>query len=206
VNQGVSGPSINNMNNMNNPGLNIPGFVNTVDSRSLSGLGPNAGSALSNLNASATGLSSGLNSGLSSFANTAQNVLASLSNVGSQPLSGVAHMQMSASHNPHNPQNTAINNPNNGNLSVYSTYEREFRDDRVRTQISDTIVVRNLPQNFSWQNLRDRFNEIGEVRFAEMKSHGTAIVRFRSDRDAQRAVDLMNGIRIDNRPIEVNIY
>jgi len=183
---------------MNTPtGLNIPGFVSSVD-RSLSGLGHNTASTLSSLTAS----TQGLGSGLGSFANTAQNVLASLSGVGSQSLSGVTPLHLANQHN------SSINNPNNGNLSVYSTYEREFRDDKFRSQqpISDTIVVRNLPQNFSWQNLRDRFNEIGEVRFAEMKSHGTAVVRFRSDRDAQRAVDLMNGIRIDNRPIEVNIY
>ncbi|XP_054167471.1 myelin expression factor 2-like [Oppia nitens] len=195
-------------NQVANNGLNIPGFVSTVD-RSLSSLGPNAGSSLNNLNQN---VNPGLNSNLNSFANTAQNVLASLSNVSSQPLSGINPLQMSNSHNPHNPHNPHTQhtglNANNGNLSVYSTYEREFRDDRVRPQttISDTIIVRNLPPTFSWQNLRDRFNEIGEVRFAEMKSHGQAIVRFRSDRDSQRAVDLMNGIRIDNRPIEVNIY
>ncbi len=179
-------------------GLNIPGFVGSGD-RSLSGLGHTTASTLSTFSASNAGLSSGLGS----FANTAQNVLASLSGVGSQSLSGVNPLQMGQ-----NPHNSGINNPNNGNLSVYSTYEREFRDDKFRTQqpISDTIIVRNLPQNFSWQNLRDRFNEIGEVRFAEIKSHGQAVVRFRSDRDAQRAVDLMNGIRIDNRPIEVNLY
>ena len=204
--------SMSTMSNMSNPtlqqGLNIPGFVNTAVDRSLSGLGQSAGSQLSSLSASNTGLNSGLNS----FANTAQNVLASLSNVSSQSLGGMNPLQMSAAHQQHNPQlshnnnNQMMNNPNNGSLSVYSTYEREFRDDRARTQTSDTVVVRNLPQTFSWQNLRDRFNEIGEVRFAEMKNHGTAIVRFRTDRDAQRAVDLMNGIRIDNRPIEVNIY
>ena len=117
VNQEVKEFSIN-----NTTGLNIPGFVD----RSLSGLGPTTVLTLSNLSASSTGLSSGL----SSFANTAQNVC-------SQSLSGVSHMQISASHNPHNPQNTAINNPNNGNLSVDSTYERELRADRNRTQICE---------------------------------------------------------------------
>ncbi|KAH7640656.1 hypothetical protein DERF_000289 [Dermatophagoides farinae] len=96
----------------------------------------------------------------------------------------------------------------NAPISSYSTYDQrgDYRDDKYRTSGIDTIFVRNLPPNFSWQNLRDRFNEVGEVRFAEIKGHGTALVRFGSDRDAQRAVDLMNGIRIENRAIEVSLY
>jgi len=73
-------------------------------------------------------------------------------------------------------------------------------------QLVDTVLVRNLPLNFTWQNLRDRFNEIGDVRFAELKGRGMAVVRFSADRDAQRAVELMNGMRIDNRPIDVSLY
>ncbi|KAH9388793.1 hypothetical protein TYRP_008140 [Tyrophagus putrescentiae] len=95
-------------------------------------------------------------------------------------------------------------------ISSYSTYDQrpEYRDEQKyrSSSTSDTIYVRNLPMSFNWQNLRDRFNEIGEVRFAEMKGHGTALVRFVSGRDAQRACDLMNGIRIENRPIDVDLY
>lgn len=92
-------------------------------------------------------------------------------------------------------------------INSYSSYEqRDYREDKFRSQTSDTVFCRNLPMSFNWQNLRDRFNEIGEVRYAEMKGHGTAIVRFTNSRDAQRACDLMNGIRIDNRPIDVDLY
>ena len=92
-------------------------------------------------------------------------------------------------------------------ISSYSTYDqRDYRDEKYRNLNSDTIYVRNLPPNFNWQNLRDRFNEVGEVRFAEMKGHGTALVRFVTSRDAQRACDIMNGIRIENRPIDVDLY
>lgn len=93
-------------------------------------------------------------------------------------------------------------------ISSYSSYDqRDYGDaGKYRSSPSDTIYVRNLPMSFNWQNLRDRFNEIGEVRFAEMKGHGTALVRFVSGRDAQRACDLMNGIRIENRPIDVDLY
>ncbi|RWS31562.1 myelin expression factor 2-like protein [Leptotrombidium deliense] len=168
------------------PSLNIQGFERSLGSlggaTSLGGLG-----------------SGGVGVGLSSLANTAQNVLAAAASLtGSSSLAGVNSALGLASQPTANP----------GNLSVYSTYEREFRDDKYRNPapLSDTVVVRNLPANFSWQNLRDRFNEIGEVRYAELKSRGSALVRFHSERDAQRAVDLMNGIRVDNRPIEVSLY
>ncbi|XP_037291973.2 myelin expression factor 2 isoform X1 [Rhipicephalus microplus] len=71
---------------------------------------------------------------------------------------------------------------------------------------SDAIMVQNLPMGYSWQNLRDRFREAGSVRYTDMKGRGTAIVRFNSERDAQRAVDMMNGIRLENRQIDVRLY
>lgn len=71
---------------------------------------------------------------------------------------------------------------------------------------SDAIIVQNLPMNYTWQNLRDRFRDVGSVRYTDVKGRGTAVVRFNSERDAQRAVDMMNGIRIENRQIEVRLY
>ena len=184
---GAAAPAVSAASALTNSGLNISGFM-SGDRGTIPGLGPTSAS-LANLSSNS----------LSSFASTAQNVLASLAssanNSNVNPI-GIANPSM----------NQTQSNPSN--LSVYSTYEREFRDDKFRPSqpVSDTIVVRNLPQNFNWQTLRDRFNEIGEVRFAEMKSAGTAVIRFRSDRDAQRAVDLMNGIPLNGRPIEVTHY
>lgn len=95
-----------------------------------------------------------------------------------------------------------------------SVYEREFRDPGIgmRPQpvsvhpASDTVLVRNLPQTVGWQTLRERFCEFGDVRFAELKGAGIAVVRFHTERDAQRAVDMMNGSRLDNRIIDVSLY
>ncbi|XP_054719498.1 myelin expression factor 2-like [Uloborus diversus] len=91
----------------------------------------------------------------------------------------------------------------------YSDYDRSFdrADDGYRnSRSSDTIVVRNLPMTYTWQNLRDRFREIGDIRYTEMKGRGTAIVRFTSERDAQRAVDHMRGARIEGRVLDVSLY
>ena len=107
-------------------------------------------------------------------------------------------------------------------------YEREFRDPMMGTNVppsnmgigmmsglsgprtapsvSDTVIVRNLPPTVSWQTLRDRFSEVGDVRYAELKGPGTALIRFGTERDAQRSVDMMNGSRFENRLIEVSFY
>ncbi|KAI1285926.1 Myelin expression factor 2 [Halotydeus destructor] len=164
-------------------GLNIAG----IDSRTLSNLV--SSSALSG------NLSNSVYSSLQAPANN--NIMSSMGNsnpMGNMP-SGLSG------------QNSA---PPPSGLSVYSTYENDYRRDDKPYQpmrsLSDTVVVRNLPLTYNWQNLRDRFNEIGEVRYAEFKGPGTALVRFSLERSAQRAVDMMNGIRIENRPIEVNFY
>jgi len=71
---------------------------------------------------------------------------------------------------------------------------------------SDTIVVNNLPVNCTWQDLRDKFCEVGDVLFADIRAKGTGIVRFSSERDAQRACSLLNRSRMEGRVIEVDFY
>lgn len=90
-------------------------------------------------------------------------------------------------------------------MDGFGDYDRG-NDSYRSPRSSDTVVVRNLPTSYNWQTLRDRFKDIGDVRYTEVKGRGTAVVRFGTERDAQRAVDLMHGIRIDGRPIEVQLY
>lgn len=72
--------------------------------------------------------------------------------------------------------------------------------------VSDTVLLSNLPSTINWQSLKDRFRDVGDVRFAETKGPGNALIRFSSTQDAQRAVDLMNGVRIDGRVLQVRLY
>lgn len=72
------------------------------------------------------------------------------------------------------------------------------------------IAVRNLPHSFTWQMLRERFRDVGDVKYAEIKTdggkcRGWGVVRFATPEDAQRAVNLMNHARIEGREIEVRI-
>ncbi|KAG5328950.1 MYEF2 factor, partial [Acromyrmex heyeri] len=73
-------------------------------------------------------------------------------------------------------------------------------------QMSDTILIGNLPPNTTWQMLRDKFQDAGEVKFAEMRGADMGMVRFASEWDAERAVTMMNRSRIDGRTIDVRLY
>ena len=42
---------------------------------------------------------------------------------------------------------------------------------------SDRIVVKNIPENMTWQMLKDKFKPIGDIKFAELKERGVGIVR-----------------------------
>merc|ERR1719318_2336335 len=71
---------------------------------------------------------------------------------------------------------------------------------------SDSIMVRNLAMDCNWHTLKDRFSHAGDIKYAEMKDRGVGIIRFGSERDAERAVSMMNGQRIDGRSISVSLY
>lgn len=75
-----------------------------------------------------------------------------------------------------------------------------------RQNSSDTILIRNLPSNVTWQMLRDKFQSIGDVKYAEMKGNDAALVKFSSEWDAARAASILNNSRIDGKVIQVCLY
>lgn len=53
----------------------------------------------------------------------------------------------------------------------------------------DTVVVKNLPPSITWQELRDKFRNCGDIKFAEIKGKGDiGLVRFDSEWTAKRAI------------------
>uniref|UniRef100_A0A0A9ZEP9 Myelin expression factor 2 n=1 Tax=Lygus hesperus TaxID=30085 RepID=A0A0A9ZEP9_LYGHE len=71
---------------------------------------------------------------------------------------------------------------------------------------SDTIVIKNLPSGTTWQQLRDKCRDAGDVKFAEMRGKDTGVVQFASQWDAQRAISMLDGIRVDGRIMDVRYY
>lgn len=45
-----------------------------------------------------------------------------------------------------------------------------------------------LPSTWTWQNLRDKFRDVGEVKFAEIRGLDTGVVRFSKEREAEVAI------------------
>lgn len=73
-----------------------------------------------------------------------------------------------------------------------------------------SVYVKNIPFNYTWQNLKERFRHIGEVRYAAIKtengkSKGCGVVRFASMDHARMAIKDMNNARVDGRNIEVTL-
>ena len=58
----------------------------------------------------------------------------------------------------------------------------------VQSRNSDSIIIRNLPVDCNWQALRDGFSHCGDIKYAEMKDRTIGLIRFTSERDAERAV------------------
>lgn len=71
---------------------------------------------------------------------------------------------------------------------------------------SDTIVIRNMPSSWTWQTLRDKFRDVGEVKFAEIKGQDTGVVRFAKERDADVAIKLIDGSRFEGRTIDAKFF
>lgn len=214
-----------------NQGLSAPASQSQVNSFNMSGLGNSSLGQQVALNSSALS-SPQVNQALNSAANLSSLNLSGLNTSSLSGLGNAANLsQLSNAQNMNNLLAGLASNPSSLNTSLgfnttgsapqnnqlYGSYDqRDFQQDRFRNGAllnplgntnqqpgTDKVYIRNLPHSYNWQNLKDRFSEIGEVKYTEVKKNGLATVQFSQPRDAARAVDLMNGLRIENRVIEV---
>ncbi|XP_072938482.1 myelin expression factor 2 [Epargyreus clarus] len=76
----------------------------------------------------------------------------------------------------------------------------------VREKTSDMVIITNLPPTVTWQLIREKFSECGDVKFAEITAPDTAVVRFHKEWDAARAIKMFDRTRIDGRTIDVRYF
>lgn len=76
----------------------------------------------------------------------------------------------------------------------------------TRDKTSDMVVISNLPPTVTWQLIREKFSECGDVKFAEITTSDTAVVRFHKQWDAERAIKMFDNTRIDGRTIDVRYF
>lgn len=69
---------------------------------------------------------------------------------------------------------------------------------------SETIVIKNLPLNYSWKILRDKCSYIGDVKHTKIQNPDFGLVRFNTVREAEKAVQVLDGARFDGRTINVS--
>lgn len=72
------------------------------------------------------------------------------------------------------------------------------------TQPTRVIVIRNLPNDYTWQIVRDRVRNFGEVETVDMMAPGAARIRFATFQDAERARAALYGTTVEGRMISVD--
>uniref|UniRef100_A0A1B6D7G4 RRM domain-containing protein n=1 Tax=Clastoptera arizonana TaxID=38151 RepID=A0A1B6D7G4_9HEMI len=72
--------------------------------------------------------------------------------------------------------------------------------------MSDTIIIKNLPPSVTWQQLRDKFREVGDVKFAEVRGKDIGVVQFGSKWDAERGISHADRMRWEGRTLDVRYY
>lgn len=81
-----------------------------------------------------------------------------------------------------------------------------------KNDIGRKVYVGNLSYSISWQDLKDKFRECGNVVRAEIllnqdgKSRGSGTVVYSTPSDAQRAIAVMNGVDFRGRSMDVRMF
>ncbi|KAG6451080.1 uncharacterized protein LOC115444145 [Manduca sexta] len=105
-------------------------------------------------------------------------------------------------------------NSDYGNRSFSSSDRCEDRDSRKTSrdhdessrENSDMLIFKNLPHSVTLQALRNKMQEVGDVKFSEITGQGRAIVRFTHSRDAERCIKLFNKSKVDGQVIDVRYF
>ncbi|XP_048470062.1 ELAV-like protein 1 isoform X2 [Stegostoma tigrinum] len=84
---------------------------------------------------------------------------------------------------------------------------KDHGDDNIRTN----LIVNYLPQNMTQDELRSLFGSIGEVESAKLirdkvagHSLGYGFVNYVAAKDAERAINTLNGLRLQSKTIKVS--
>jgi RNA recognition motif-containing protein len=82
-------------------------------------------------------------------------------------------------------------------------------DKASHAQGGAVLFVNNLSYETSWQDLKDHFRQCGDVERAEVftnaegRSKGFGTVRFFKEKDAEAAIEKLNGQELQGRTVEV---
>lgn len=66
------------------------------------------------------------------------------------------------------------------------------------------IVLKSLPQTFTWRELKDEMRRIGDVIYADVDASGDGVVEFANEKDMEYAVRRLDGSKLDGHTIRVH--
>ncbi|CAG9830384.1 unnamed protein product [Diabrotica balteata] len=193
----------------------------------LSGLG-NVGN-LASLNQNFSGLANtllGNGLGATELSSLVQNPL-SAQNSATQQLSGLnnqnstsgnlGNFNRGSSGDNYGNQNSNNFNSNNGGGRNFQSGNSNYggndrmsfngtRQDGGGKSFSRKVLISNLPPSASYKLLHEKFTEFGDVHGFEEKMHGSVLVTYGSDWQAERAIKNLDKARIDGRMIDARLY
>ncbi|CAB4059870.1 ELAVL2_3_4 [Lepeophtheirus salmonis] len=107
----------------------------------------------------------------------------------------------------HITNSNSVNNNNTNNANIVNNNISPGEDEDPKTN----LIVNYLPQNMTQEEIRSLFSSIGEVESCKLirdkitgQSLGYGFVNYHSSDDARKAIQTLNGLRLQNKTIKVS--
>lgn len=101
--------------------------------------------------------------------------------------------------------------PHNGSIHTSSTNSHASQGNSLNEESKTNLIVNYLPQTMTQEEIRSLFSSIGEVESCKLirdkvtgQSLGYGFVNYHRSEDAEKAINTLNGLRLQNKTIKVS--
>ncbi|XP_060857806.1 ELAV-like protein 3 isoform X10 [Metopolophium dirhodum] len=108
-------------------------------------------------------------------------------------------------------QNGMDSLPHNGSIHTSSTNSHASQGNSLNEESKTNLIVNYLPQTMTQEEIRSLFSSIGEVESCKLirdkvtgQSLGYGFVNYHRPEDAEKAINTLNGLRLQNKTIKVS--
>jgi len=108
-------------------------------------------------------------------------------------------------------QNGMDSLPHNGSIHTSSTNSHASQGNSLNEESKTNLIVNYLPQTMTQEEIRSLFSSIGEVESCKLirdkvtgQSLGYGFVNYHRSEDAEKAINTLNGLRLQNKTIKVS--
>jgi len=89
-----------------------------------------------------------------------------------------------------------------GTTTIGGVQQQQPQQSQHWRNSSCVILIKNLPADYSWQIVSDRVQQFGDLESVEIVSPGVAKIRFMHLKDAERAMSILHGVKVEDRTIK----